>query len=230
MSAVIGVLGGSGGVGASTFAAVLAASAGPATLVDLDPVGGGIDVLLAIEDVPGARWSGIRLSGGYLDPAVLAQGLPRFGDVAVLAADVAPPSVEAVGQVIAAAACEGVVVVDLPRAPSATRDAAVAGCKLCVVVVVAELRALVAAASVLRTIEEVPAGVVLRRGGLSTTEALALLDAPLLGVLPRSEHAPGQRAPRPARVADRIARGIWHGLGVRPADGGPGSHHGGAAA
>ena len=68
---VIGVVGGCGGAGASTFACVLAATAAtgwPAVLVDLDPVAGGIDVLLGIEAVPGARWSGLRLGGGRLDP------------------------------------------------------------------------------------------------------------------------------------------------------------------
>jgi len=69
---VLGVVGGSGGVGASTFAAVLAAVTGRAMLVDLDVVGGGIDVLLGIEDVAGARWSGLRVGGGRLDPALLA--------------------------------------------------------------------------------------------------------------------------------------------------------------
>ena len=31
--------------------------------------GGGIDVVLGIESVPGARWSGLRVDGGHLDPA-----------------------------------------------------------------------------------------------------------------------------------------------------------------
>ena len=51
MAQVIGVVGGSGGVGASTFAAVLAAAAGSAqsVLVDLDVCGGGVDVAARIE-------------------------------------------------------------------------------------------------------------------------------------------------------------------------------------
>ena len=71
---MFGVVGGSGGVGASTFAAVLAAVTARAMLVDIDVVGGGIDVLLGIEDVPGARWSGLRVGGGRLDPGSLADG------------------------------------------------------------------------------------------------------------------------------------------------------------
>ncbi|MGH8862840.1 MAG: septum site-determining protein Ssd, partial [Jatrophihabitantaceae bacterium] len=95
---MIGVIGGSGGVGASTFASVVASVAGRAVLIDLDTVGGGIDVLLGMEETAGARWSGLRVGGGYLDPALLADGLPRWRDVAVLAAD-EPPDPAAVAQV-----------------------------------------------------------------------------------------------------------------------------------
>jgi anion-transporting ArsA/GET3 family ATPase len=85
---VLGVIGGSGGVGASTFSAALAERAaqeyGHAALVDLDPGRGGVDVLLGIEAVPGARWSGLQLDGGQLDPQALLQGLPSWREVAVL--------------------------------------------------------------------------------------------------------------------------------------------------
>jgi secretion/DNA translocation related CpaE-like protein len=207
LDAVIGVLGGSGGVGSSTFAAALADAAGQATLVDLDPVGGGVDVLLGIEDLPGARWSALHLDGGYLDPAQLAGRLPRRRGVAVLAADVAPPGPGAVEQVVAAAAESGPVVLDLPRAPSPVRDAGLEACTLCVVVAAAEVRALVAAGAVLRSLPDVPTGVVLRRGGLATVEAMPLLGVPLLGVLPPADRAGG--APR---AAARIASGVLDGL------------------
>ena len=47
--AVIAVIGGRGGAGASVFATALAHSATEALLVDLDPWGGGIDLLLGAE-------------------------------------------------------------------------------------------------------------------------------------------------------------------------------------
>src|SRR5664279_4433323 len=100
---VIGVIGGSGGAGSSYFAAVLAALCLPSVLLDVDPVGGGVDVLLGIESVPGARWSGLRLDGGRLDPALLADGLPRWRDVAVLATDAEVPPPVAVLEVVDAA-------------------------------------------------------------------------------------------------------------------------------
>lgn len=202
---MIGVLGGSGGVGASTFAAVLTSVAGHGTLLDLDPVGGGIDVLLGIEDLPGARWSGLRVDGGYLDPTLLAEGLPRWRGAAVLAADAAPPPA-AVAQVAAAAAELGPVVLDLARTPSPLREAGLSCCELCVVVAAAtDVRTLTAAAAVLRSLPDLPAGVVLRRGGFGVSEAVDLLGAPLLGVLPPVDRS-GDRAAR------RIAAGLMDGM------------------
>src|SRR5664279_1249911 len=156
---VIGVLGGSGGAGASCFASLLASICLPSVLVDVDPIGGGADVLLGIEGVPGARWSGLRLAGGRLDPALLADGLPRWRDVAVLAVDAEPPSPTAALEVVEAAGQLGAVVLDLPRAPSPLRDCLLRRCVLCVVVVVAEVRELAAARAVLRTVLTVPVGV-----------------------------------------------------------------------
>lgn len=202
---MIGVLGGSGGVGASTFAAVLTSVAGPATLIDLDPVGGGIDVLLGIDGLPGARWSGLQTDGGRLDPEVLAAGLPRWHATAVLAADVAPAA-EAVAEVVTAAAGCGSVVLDLPRAPAPLRDAGLACCDLVVLVAAAtDVRSLAAARAVVRSLPDLPVGLVLRRGGIGVAEAVDLLGLPLLGVLPPVD--------RPAeRAARRVAAGIVDGV------------------
>lgn len=192
-------------MGASTFAAVVTSVAAPAVLVDLDPVGGGIDVLLGIDDLPGARWSGLRVDGGHLDPDALAAGLPQWQGGWVLAADEAPDPAS-VGQVARAAAGLGPVVLDLPRAPSPLREAGLAECELCVLVASAsDVRTLVAAGAVLRSLPDVPVGVVLRRGGFEVGEAVDLLGVPLLGVLP----AVDRPATRPAR---RVAAGIVDGV------------------
>ncbi len=67
---VVGVLGGSGGVGASTLAVGLAMSAVRAkrrtALVDVDAVGGGLDLLLGAEELPGWRWSRLRTARGQI--------------------------------------------------------------------------------------------------------------------------------------------------------------------
>jgi hypothetical protein len=211
---VVGVLGGSGGVGASTFAAMLAAASPSATLIDVDPVGGGADVLLGIEAVAGARWSALRLDGGRLDPALLADGLPRWGTVAVLAADVGPPSPAAARQVVDTAAQLGAVVVDLPRAWSPVRDVLLQRCALCVVVAVAEVHELAAARSVLRTLPDVAVGAVVRRGAIGVDHTAALLGVPLLGVLP-----PLDRTAAVSRAAARVACGVLDGLASERATG-----------
>jgi hypothetical protein len=163
---VLGVVGGSGGVGASTFAAVLAAVAGRATLVDVDESGGGIDVLLGIEQVTGARWSGLRVGGGRLDPALLSDGLPRWGPVSVLAADT-EPAAAAAAQVLDAAATLGPVVVDLARSPSPLRDTAVQRCALVLLFALADVRGLSAARAVAGGLSGAPTGLVVRRGSVS---------------------------------------------------------------
>ena len=64
-------------------------------------------------------------------------------------------------QVAAAAGELGPVVLDLPRAPSPVREAGLACCELCVVVAAAtDVRTLVAARAVLRSLPDVPVGVV----------------------------------------------------------------------
>jgi secretion/DNA translocation related CpaE-like protein len=213
VAGVVGVLGGSGGVGASTFAAALATSAGRAVLIDCDPVGGGIDVLLGIEAVPGARWSGLRVDGGRLDPQLLDDGLPRWRDVRVLAADVAPPA-NGLAEVVTAAAELGVVVVDLPREPGPLRAAALECCRLCVLLASARVSALAAARATMPAGAAV--GVVLRRGpradAIPTVDAVRMLGAPLLGALPALDGSDvGAEIPR---TLLRVAAGVLDGLRV----------------
>jgi secretion/DNA translocation related CpaE-like protein len=145
----IGVLGGSGGVGASCLAAAIAACAVPAVLVDLDVYGGGIDVLLGIEKEAGTRWSGLHSDGGRIDPGEVAEALPRWGEVSVLSCDRNELPAAAVGSVLVAARALGPVVVDLGRGRSAAKDMAVADCDLVAVVVRATVPGVAAAARVI---------------------------------------------------------------------------------
>lgn len=81
---VISVIGGSGGAGVSLFAAALAQSAADALLVDLDPWGGGIDLLMGCENLPGLRWPGLSLQGGRLAWSAVRDGLPRHRGISLL--------------------------------------------------------------------------------------------------------------------------------------------------
>ncbi len=204
---MLGVVGGRGGVGASRFAATLAARAaatfGRCLLLDLDPCSGGIDVLLGVESVPGARWSGLRLAGGHLDPALLLDGLPSWGAVSVLAADsLTAPPVESVEQVIEVAAPLAPVVIDLARWPSRERSAAVSRCDLIVLLVTADVPGVTAARCVASELP-VPLGLLVRGSRASARAVPDLVGARLLGRLPGlGRRAVGlENAPRRMRLA-----------------------------
>ena len=212
---VIGVVGGRGGAGASTFAAVLAAMAGlggRAVLVDLDPVAGGLDILLGVEGVPGARWSGLRLDGGRLDAAALLDGLPPWGRVAVLSADL-DPAPAAVAQVLDVAARAGPVVIDLGRCSTPWRLAALDRCALVVLVCGADVRSVTGARSVRLGLGTVVTGLVVVRAARATASAsrvAELVDMPLIGSVPalsRSADSPLTVTSLP-RGMSRVARGV----------------------
>ena len=185
---VIGVLSGCGGAGASVFASVLAGvSAKPSFLIDCDPMGGGIDVLLGCEQIPGPRWRQVRVRGGTLDPAVLVDGLPRWQDVSFLAADSADDlDPDAVVQVIDAACLAGPVVLDLPRWPSRVRVAALARCDRVVLVTVAEVRAVTAAGLIAAALDPVLSVVAVRgmSRSLPASRIGQVLGLPVIGELP----------------------------------------------
>ncbi len=124
---VIGVVGGCGGAGASTFAAALgqvASQQGRVVVLDADPLGPGLDRLLGLDDRPGVRWEDLGASTGRLGGRALRDAVPRRGRLGVLtwqagasgpapAAEPAP----AVAREVLHAARRGhdTVVVDLPR-------------------------------------------------------------------------------------------------------------------
>ena len=71
--AVIAVIGGRGGAGASVFATALAQSAPDALLIDADPWSGGIDLVLGTESETGLRWPDLALQGGRLNLRCVAR-------------------------------------------------------------------------------------------------------------------------------------------------------------
>ena len=80
---VVAVLSGRGGAGGSTLAAALALAGTRrglrATLVDLDPAGGGIDLLFGLETEPGPRWSELtQWRDGRLCGRSLRDALPTY--------------------------------------------------------------------------------------------------------------------------------------------------------
>lgn len=193
----IGVAGGRGGAGASTLATALAVTAarqGRRTmLVDADPLGGGLDVLLGCERTGGARWPDLAESQGRVSSGALEESLPRLHDLSVLSWDRGDSVVitpDAMRSVLGAARRRGgVVVVDLPRRTDETVVEALSQVDVGLLVVPAELRAVAAADRVASRM-----GMVLRdlrvvaRGpfpaGLDQAEISRLLGLPLAGGLP----------------------------------------------
>jgi secretion/DNA translocation related CpaE-like protein len=212
---VIGVLAGCGGAGASTFAAVLAGCAGPpAFLLDCDPLGGGIDVLLGCEQVPGPRWGQVRLRGGPLDPQLLLSGLPCWQEVRFLAADSQQQLTEfTVSAVIDAAAAVAPTVLDLPRTGSSARQAALDRCDLVVLVTPAEVRAATAAAMIAPGLDERRTALVVRGGSraLPAGQLSELLGLPVLAELPYDpvgDHPDGLRMHRVRRRTRHAAMAV----------------------
>lgn len=220
---VLGVIGGRGGAGASVFAATLALAAdrepGGALLVDCDPLGGGLDVLLGLEKAPGPRWSDVRLTGRVSLPS-LAATLPRRkhrgGSLPVLACgpEGEGPSVESLSAVLSAGRRSGrTVVCDLPRTLTDAAAEAVTVADLVVLVVPVELRACMAAKQVLRRLSELTARTGVVACGRSSTDAgqaqaAGLLGPPLLAAMPPERGLPAavERGEFPAKSTGPVAK------------------------
>lgn len=184
----IGVLGGSGGVGATTFACALGQSAGrrgPAVVVDTDPLGPGIDRVLGVETRDGIRWDALCQTTGRLSARSLRDALPRRDGVGVLtwyAGSRGTLQAFAVREALSAAQRgHDVVVVDLPRAGDTVVDEVVARCDL-VLVLVAPTVAGVASTSRLCARFPDRAGVrlIVRGSGLDADEVARVTGVPVL--------------------------------------------------
>ncbi|MFH8345194.1 septum site-determining protein Ssd [Streptomyces sp. NPDC018045] len=209
----VGVIGGSGGAGASTLACALALTAARAgsrtVLVDADPLGGGLDVLLGGEKEEGLRWPAFAESRGRVGGGALDEALPRLHSLRVLSWDrgdttAIPP--QAMRAVMAAARRRGgAVVVDLPRRLDEAAVEALAQIDVGLLVVPAALRAVAAArrvAALVRTV--LPDVRVVLRGSpdtdtgraaeLTPEEVARLLGLPLAGELDWEPGLPGELA------------------------------------
>lgn len=193
----VGVIGGRGGAGASTLACALAVTAAReglrTLLVDGDPLGGGLDVVLGGEAAAGLRWPAFAGSRGRLGSGALEESLPELHSLRVLSWDrgdsVAVPP-QAMRAVLAAARRRGgAVVVDLPRRIDDGVAEALAQLDVGLLVVPAELRAVAAARQVASAVQLLLRDLrVTVRGpyapGLDDREVARLLDLPLVGEVP----------------------------------------------
>lgn len=199
--AVLAVVGGRGGAGASVFAVATALRAVQqeerVLLVDCDPLGGGVDLVLGAEDLDGLRWPQVGAGAGRVPASALHAALPApeidgAGGLAVLSCDRSPygPSPAAVTSVLDAGRRAGdTVVCDVPRYPTEAAVAALAAADLTVLVVPADVRSCAAAARVAAVVAEhggPSAGLVVRGpapGGLTPQEIATALGLPLVAAM-----------------------------------------------
>ncbi len=205
----VAVVGGRGGAGATVLATALAVASvrrGSRTmLVDGDPLGGGIDLVVGGEDQAGLRWPDLVSTRGRVGAESLRSALPQVDDLRVLSWDRSDSLTipGATMREVLAAGRRGsdLVVVDLPRRVDAAVEETLTRATTTLLVVPAEIRATAAAARVAAALTLACADVrLVVRGpapsGLDGAVIAASLGLPLAGEL----------APEP-RLAESLERG-----------------------
>jgi secretion/DNA translocation related CpaE-like protein len=192
----LAVIGGRGGAGASILSAglaVTAVTAGHRTLlIDADPLGGGLDLVLGWENIDGLRWSALARAGGRVRPGALLDALPHRGDLVLLsfARDQGPlmPADAMAATLDAGRRGREVIIADLPRQMDDASVLALQAADRAVLIVPAELRAAAAASRIVRMIRvhRDDLSLVVRGpapGKLKAREVAAALHLPLAGTL-----------------------------------------------
>ena len=199
--ATVAVVGGRGGAGASVLAAALAVTARRrgcrVLLVDGDPLGGGLDLLLGGEHTSGLRWPDLAGTRGRVNAGALYEALPQVDELSVLSwgrADqlAVPPGL--MREMLAAGrrGCD-LTVVDLPRRADAAGEEALDVATTTLLVVPAEIRATAAAARVAGALTMACADVrLVVRGpapsGLPAEVIASSLGLPLAGSIAAEPH------------------------------------------
>lgn len=230
----IAVISAHGGAGATVLAAAVASAASDAgesvLLLDVDDLGGGLDLILGIEDRPGLRWQDLTLEGGAVNCQALHRALPRANDrLWVLTGHRdhrSPIRADAVLATIDAARGHGdLIVIDLPRADTDVVRGAVESVDLVVLLTTPTVAGCAAARQVagrllsgaadLALAVRGPSPGGLRAGQIADATGLELLvsyrpDPLLPGRLENGRPQVGARSP-----LGRAARTVYAGVGVR---------------
>lgn len=185
---VIAVVGGRGGAGSSLFATALAYAAPDALLVDLDPWGGGLDLLLGSETIPGLRWPDLAVQNGRLNWAAVREALPRCRGMSVLSGTRRAYELTAgpVTAIVDAGRRGGATVIcDLPRRLTEATETALDTADLVVLISQCDVRACAATAATAAALSAVNPniGLVVRGpspGGLRAGEVAKIAGLPLL--------------------------------------------------
>ncbi|MDA8370195.1 MAG: CpaE-like family protein [Nocardiopsaceae bacterium] len=195
-SPVISVIGGRGGAGASLFAIAMALAgrrAGLCTaLIDADPLGGGLDLLIGQEHAQGTRWGDLLAREGRMNWSALSTALPAARGCTLLtwehgpAEAIPPPAMRAV--LSSATRGTDLVVADLPRALDAAAEEALHRTTTTLLIVPADLHAVMAAHRLTpRLLQHTGDLRLVVRGSCPDLPAATIahaLDLPLAGDLP----------------------------------------------
>lgn len=189
--AVVAVIGGRGGAGASVFATALAHLASSALLLDVDPWGGGLDLALGSERETGLRWPDLALGDGRIGYPALCAALPARHGIAVLSAGPAGGEIDAGALAgVIDGGCRGgaTVICDLPRRATPAVDTALDAADLVVLVTPADVRSCAAAGAIGRWLAATNpnVGLVVRGpapGGLRAADVARLTGLPLLAAM-----------------------------------------------
>lgn len=195
---VLGVVGGSGGAGATTFACALGLAAGrrgSACLLDVDRLGPGVDRVLGRDGMPGVRWDELQRTTGRLSARALRDSLPRRDGLGVLTwAAGASTALQpfAVREALAAAVRgHDLVVVDLPRRADTWNGELLGRCDRLLVVVRSSVPGVAAAArTVAGLLGSAELGLVVRGGGVDPRDVSRAVGAPVLATMADSRGLP----------------------------------------
>lgn len=193
---VVGILGGHGGAGATTAAIWLAQAASGhgirTLLIDGDPRGGGLELAMSDQDLPGLRWPDFAETRGSIDAGQFSDSLPVAGGFPFLSwpgtrETVAVPDSGSVGAVLDAARRSfELVVVDIARSAEGWRTLAWDSDRV-LLLTRPHLKAAVATAQTLNELPPGEAGLLVRGASSSAVDAELIAESlrlPLSGVVP----------------------------------------------
>ena len=226
---LVSLVGGSGGIGTSTLAVALGLGAQRrglrALVLDADPLGGGLELILGAERAEGLRWHDFEATRGRLNAGSLTDVLPVHRGVATLSWGATGTATlpDAVPSVLTAAVRGfDVVVADVPRQLDPPGVDVVGRSVLTVLLVAEDVRGVGAARQVLERVQQVAASIVVvsvaRHGGIGPA---AVSDAIGLPVLARLRTDPRLRGavdrglgPGRSRTVRRTTGAILDALGL----------------
>jgi secretion/DNA translocation related CpaE-like protein len=196
-------------------------------LLDLDPLGPGLDRVFGLERSDGVRWEGLGQTTGRISAQSLRDGLPRAGPVGVLTWGSTPdgwPATFTVREALSAARRgHDVVVLDLPRTGGELWGETVSRCDRVLVVVRPTLAGVASAARLLaRLPDRSRARIVLRGSGLAAADVASALGVAVVAEAGDQRRVSEQielgLGPVPGRRS-QLARAARDCLATRAADG-----------